>query len=265
MFKIKLIKKYDLVIIPLVYVVFGFFLYLNQDKFIYIPDNRPHGECSFAHEDTMVIDDAVVRGYYARASDPKGVVVHYHGNAGNACDRKWYLPFLINAGWSVFLVEYPGYADPDHKPNTNDILDSVIEIGKYINDKNYQRLAIIGESIGAGPGSWHATKYKADTLILITSFERLSSRAQRAVWIYPASLMLKRDMLVDKWAQSAPSVLIIAAERDTVIPLRHTKRLYESLDPEITTFKVIKGTTHNTLYSHPKFMETIVQHLQQLP
>jgi esterase/lipase len=257
----KFFKRRDLVIVPMAYIILGFILYISQDSLIYLADDRPHGECVALP--TAEVLHGVVRGFYV-SYEGERLAVLYHGNAGNACDRAPLIRSIHGAGYAVLAVEYPGYADPEVRARGTDILANVHDVVAHVETLPYTHVVPVGESIGSAFASYHATLATTSGLVLIAPFERLSARALRAVRIYPVSLMLRQDLLVDEWARTAPSVRIIAAEHDEVIPRRHTDNVYDALDPATTEYVIIPGTSHNTLYGRDTFYEAVTDYLEGL-
>ena len=51
------------------------------------------------------------RGFIStlQASGVKGTIIIFHGNAGTAADRVYYVKALTHLGYRVILAEYPGY------------------------------------------------------------------------------------------------------------------------------------------------------------
>ncbi len=245
----------DIWLIPSIYLLFGLGLFLAQDHLIYLPDTTPTAQCSTPGE--IVETEAGLRGYYLPAADATGLVVVYHGNAGRACHRHFYATPVQGAGHSLLLVEYPGYGEAAPHPNTQTLLDYTNVVAEHINTLNYRSISLVGESIGSGFASYHATHQDIDQLILISPLDTLSRRTQRAMPFYPTRWLLRTDLLVSDWAQSAPDITIIIAERDEVIPTSHSRSVYEALSPEQRTITVIPNARHNDLYRQHAFYTNI--------
>lgn len=257
----RFFARRDIYVVPLVYLLFGLLLTLSQNRLIYLPDNRPFGECPRLPPDAELIDGSF-RGYYF-PSQNETLVVIYHGNAGNACHRSIYASWLAELTVSVLVVEYPGFADPYSRPSTRRSLAMVPSVVEWVEQQSYQSVHLIGESIGSGFASYHSTHDAPDTLVLITPFARLSERAQEAVLIYPARWLLFADLDVATWAASAPRIHIIAAETDSVVPRHHTDRVVAALPEETTTVHIIPGTDHNTLYGSLRFQQALREAIAQ--
>lgn len=245
----------DLWLIPGVYLLFGFILFLSQDRLIYLPDQTPTTQCETPG--TIIETEDGVRGYYLPQPEATTLVVLYHGNAGRACQRHFYTGPVHEAGHSLFLVEYPGYGETEQRPRTDLLLKHTYGVAEHLDTLPYESITLIGESIGSGFASYHATHQSVDHLLLISPLDTLSRRAQRAIPIYPVRLMLRTDLLISEWSSTAPHTTIILAERDEVIPTSHSRAVYEALPSEHRDLIIIEGAGHNTLYSHPDFPRAI--------
>ena len=248
-------SRRDMWVIPGVYVLFGLLLFLFQDRLIYLPDNTPTEQCPTPG--TIVNTEKGMRGYYLPAPEATGIVVVYHGNAGRACNRHFYTQPVHEAEHSLLLIEYPGYAEAARRPNTEKLLQHTYAVAEYLDTLPYESVKLIGESIGSGFASYHATHQAIDHLILISPLDTLSRRAQRAVPFYPTRWLLRTDLRVSEWAVSAPQTTIIIAGRDDVIPTSHSRTVYQALSEDDRKLITIEGANHNNLYGHPDFPKII--------
>ena len=248
-------SRRDIWIIPGVYVLFGLLLFLFQDRLIYLPDNTTTKQCQTPA--TIVNTEQGMRGYYLPAPEASSIVVVYHGNAGRACNRHFYTQPVHKASHSLLLVEYPGYAETARRPNTEKLLQHTYVVAEYLDTLPYESVKLIGESIGSGFASYHATHQAIDHLILISPLDTLSRRTQRAVPFYPTRWLLRTDLRVSEWAVSAPQTTIITAERDDVIPISHSRTVYQTLAENQRKLITIEAANHNSLYGHPAFSKTI--------
>lgn len=231
-------------VVVIAYIFIGGWLYVNQDKMIYFPDDRAIAYCP-ALKGGVQTDMYGTRGYFFQNGTSSKLAVFYHGNAGNICDRAYYRTAIEQAGYSWLFVEYAGYAADGKEPNTNAILGDVKRVSEWVNGKNFARVAVIGESVGSGPASFHASIAEIDRLVLVTSFDHLSSVARGYYPYLPIKLMMKTDLDNVIWASEAKNVLIISGEADTIIPFRHAKKLFDDLPQEKKWHFVLEGVDHN--------------------
>lgn len=250
----------DIWVIPSLYVLFGLFLFLLQDRLIYLPDTTSTTDC--LTPGTVVNTETGLRGYYIPTDQAEGIAVVYHGNAGRACHRHFYIDPVHQAGYSLLLVEYPGYGETGRHPSTGALLEHTYVVAAYLDTLPYTTTALIGESIGSGFASYHATHQTINQLILLSPLDTLSRRTQQAVPLYPTRWLLHNDLLVSTWASAAPHTTVIIAEDDNIIPAAHSRAVYETLPTNQRTLITIAEVGHNDIYRHQDFSLTIATALR---
>jgi len=232
-------------VLVLVYVLFGFLLYLRQDAYIFYPPMIPMEECTDLPNAEIVAQEGT-RAYYIESGTSTKLAVIYHGNAERACDSGYLANWLPQYGYSVLAVEYAGYAgDRSQKPSVALLLRDVEHMNALIKEKNYSELLIIGRSIGAGFAAYHASLASPQKLLLISPFDSLSQLASEHYPLYPMSLMLKTELDNVANASSAEEVLIIHGVKDDVIPIARGESLYKKLPQKEKSFVIIPGSGHD--------------------
>ena len=80
----------------------------------------------------------------------RGTIIVFHGNAGSALDRSYYVHALGRLGYRVILAEYPGYGSRSGKPGENQFTaDAVETVGRAAKQFGHP-LFLLGESLGCG-------------------------------------------------------------------------------------------------------------------
>lgn len=241
----------------LCYIGFCLLIYLYQKNLLFFPDKTSLAHCpslnavgGFHYESP----DKRTRLYHIPTNhpEPKGWILHFHGNAGRACDRLETSKEFLSMGYHLVLSEYPGYAQDASLPSTADILETAEKSYEYIASRNESQLPIIlfGESIGTGPATFLASKNLkyVSALILQTPFPSLSDIGQAHYFYLPVKLLLKHDLATAKWAKdiSIP-VFAFHGDLDEVIPFRLGKQQVQNFSTALVTFWVVKGAHHNDL------------------
>jgi uncharacterized protein len=159
----------------------------------------------------------------------QGRVLILHGNAGCAVYCGHYADTIQQvAALDVYLVEYPGYADRPGKP-TEISLDASA-------DEAFQLLAtngpvyLVGESLGTGVAAYLAGRYPDQVagLIMLAPYHRLAAVAQSHMAIFPVRLLLfDRFPAEDNLRSYRGPLAVLVAGRDTVIPEKFGRRLYD--------------------------------------
>ncbi len=249
--------------IVLVYISLGLFFLLNEKRYVYYPNfptNREFGDCPVLGTAEKIYYKNS-RFYYKKVSER--VVVMYHGNAGNACDRAVFGELFEKLRYSYLIVEYPGYGnDPSGGPSKKRILESVKSIQTFLEEKNYRNVTLLGESLGVGVASYHASTSEVNKLVFISPFYELSDMGGWIGIVYPIHFLMKENYTPWLWLKDVKApMLFVYASDDEIIPRWSVQKLYNSL--KIPKKQVeIERTTHNTMYEHPKFFETIEEYLK---
>ncbi len=118
------------VTLPVIPLIFGYlfmvgFLTLNQDRLLYLPDPTPPSSANLRSRTGSSLvpwppdSGPAFRGYVRAEAGGAfhGTAVVFHGNAGSARDRAFYLDALERHGVRVVLAEYPGYGGRAGNPS----------------------------------------------------------------------------------------------------------------------------------------------------
>lgn len=241
------------------YIYFGVFLAFNQERIIYQPWPQDFEMCE-AFKDAEKVTYNDTRMYVQKGE--KGVVVLYHGNAGSACQRDLYAKLFVQAGYGYIISEYAGYSNDPSKPTHERIKQDVQNVVSYLQENNFTNVLVVGESIGTGMASYHASLQAPQKLLLLSPFASLADIAKRKFWFYPSSLMVDNafdnTQLLSKYSGH---VVIVHGDTDTIISQKSGIQLYESLPTQQKEFISIQDQGHNDLFDSSTTYETIVSFL----
>lgn len=231
------------------YVCLVVFMFLFQKRFLYVPGDTGR---EFAKHLQMECwpDATAFHGYLSQyvPETPRGTAMVWHGNAGTALDRGFYIDALGARGWRVLLMEYPGYGDrPGDLGETSFTADADAAVGAAL-DQFDGPFLFIGESMGNGVASAMLKRYgsRVTGMIMITPWASFPALAQAKFPFLPARWMV-RDQY-DNIANTADfpgPVAIVMAEYDEVIPNAHTLKLFDAM-PEPRKLWTLKQSGHNT-------------------
>ncbi len=239
-------SKIALLILVIFYVGFGIVITLFQERLIYSPFSQDFDNCP-ALSSADKIRFGATRAYYKEAGEK--LVVLYHGNAGSACDRDYWALFFENNGYSYLIVEYEGYSNDGKTPSHNGIKGNVRDVITFIESRQFKEVLVVGESIGSGPASLHASLLPPQKLLLFTAFSSLKDLAHSIYWYYPTSFMVNNAFdNVKSLKNFTGRVLIIHGENDTIIPQKLARTFFENIDSDDKEFVSIAGANHNDIF-----------------
>lgn len=233
------------------YLVLTVAVFLGQRRLLYLPTAAPPDPSQIAIRGLAPWpDDTDYRGLVSRQDQaPRGTVIVFHGNAGAAIDRSYYLRALMPLGHRVLLAEYPGYGGRPGKPGECVLVDDARRTVRLARQAFGAPLYVWGESLGAGVIAAAVAadpELPIDGLVLLTPWASLADLAQSIYWFLPA-----RWLLLDRYDNAANLAgfsgrkAVLIAERDEVIPPRHSRRLYELLPAEKKRW-LFAGAGHNS-------------------
>ena len=241
------------VVAALAYLGLCALLFAFQRSLIYFP--QPRTQSIGLHTMTLQVDEARVLVTARQRSGPDAII--YFG--GNAEDVSYSLPTLTAAfpDHAMYLMHYRGYGGSSGSPSEAALFADALELFDKVSTQ-HQNFVVVGRSLGSGVSLYLASLRPVARLILITPFHSIQALAAQQFPFFPVRWLLRDKFESWKYAEqvSVPT-LIVAAERDEVIPLASTEALYKHFRPGIASLKVISGTSHNTISEHPQYIRLI--------
>jgi fermentation-respiration switch protein FrsA (DUF1100 family) len=229
-------------------------IWLFQRRLIYFPLNEPvppaasvlptAEEISFQTEDGLPL-----RGWFVPALGAiRFTVLVFNGNAGDRSYRAPLAAGLARKGLSVLLFDYRGYGGNPGNPSERGLVSDARAARAYLEsrpDVDSDKIAYFGESLGAAVAVTLAVERAPAALILRSPFTSLSDMGRLHYPFLPTGPLLRdRFDSVGRIGRVAYPVLIVAGERDQIVPLGQSRRLYDAIS---TTGRlvVVPGADHN--------------------
>jgi len=202
-------------------------------------------EVSFEAEDGFRLG-----GWFIPAEREGGgaAVLVFNGNAGDRSFRAPLATVLSRAGLSVMLFDYRGYGGNPGSPSESGLIADARAARACLLEQtgvSPERVVYFGESLGSAVAVALAAEQPPAALVLRSPFASMVSLGRRHYPYLPVGLLL-RDRFASRRriARVSCPVLILAGERDAIVPLRESKRLYDAA-PEPKRLVVIPGADHN--------------------
>jgi len=130
--------------------------------------------------------------------DTKGTVLVFHGNAGAALHRIYYIEALQSLGYRVIIAEYPGYGVRSGTPSEAALIKDGIVTAKLALREFKEPLFLCGESLGSGvvAGIIASHEVPVKGLLLITPFDGMAKVAQHHYWFFLARWLLLINLII---------------------------------------------------------------------
>ncbi len=165
-------------------------------------------------------------------SQPRGTVVVFHGNAGTAVSRRYYIDALESRGYHVVLAEYPGYGGRPGELSEKSFVADARRTARRAREAFGSPLYLWGESMGCGVASALAAdpELGPQGVVMLTPWDSLLNEGKALFPWLPVRFFLRDayDNVANLAGYKGP-VAVIMSDRDEVVPNRLTQRLYESL------------------------------------
>ena len=223
-----------------------------QDRFIYFPENASIESLTGGGLRAWPTTETF-RGLVGEPSGtPRGTAIVFHGNAGHAGHRSFYATALTRLGLRVILAEYPGYGSRDGAPGEESLAADAQQTIALAHRLYGTPPLLIGESLGAGVAVLAGSRERdmIACLLLITPWDRLEHvAAYHYPWLPVKWLIRDRYDSITYLASFDRPVLVVVAERDSIVPAQFGKALYNAL-PGPKQLMVVKAAEHNDWISH---------------
>lgn len=246
-------------------------LYFSQERLIFhrqpAPGMPPNArDVLIARVAIPTGDGLELGGWLARpaaAGDgPLPLVIYFGGNAeevSHMVARTGSMP-----GWALLALNYRGYGGNPGNPSEQALCADSLSIHEWVAgrpDVDPARIVAFGRSLGSGPAVYLAAQRPLAGVVLVTPYDSLRAVAQRLYPFAPVSLLLKHNF---DSASRAPGIatplLVLAAGRDTVVPIRHARNLYAKWGgPKV--WRDFPQSGHNDLDAEPGYWSAVAEFL----
>ncbi len=236
-------------------------LFLRQRSFLYFPQPRASdapGEL-LALPITGGPPGGRVLVTVRRRPGPKALL--YFG--GNAEDVAGQLPLLEAAlpEHTLYLLHYRGYGGSSGQPSERALVADALALFDRVR-ADHGSIGVIGRSLGSAVAVQLAARRPVERLVLVTPFDSIEAVATQRFPLVPVGLLLQDRYRSD---QAAPRVgaptLLIAAERDEVIPRANTETLLASFRPGVASLVVVPVEGHNAVEGSPGYLPLLREFL----
>lgn len=228
-----------------------------QRKLMYFPDTarvapRAVGLAGVEELVLETADGERLIAWFAPARKGRATFLYFHGNGGNVSYRADRIRAFMQRGNGIFMLSYRGYGGSTGSPSER----ALVADGRLAYDALVargvppQQIVLYGESLGAGIAVPVAAEREVAALVLEAPFTSAVDVAARAYWFLPVrALMWDRFEIVELIGKVDAPVLVLHGERDSVVPARLGRALYEAAS-EPRALALYPQAGHEDLYAH---------------
>ncbi len=224
------------------------------NKLAFFPNSVPADETLSLPKgcETIVVttsDGEKLHCLWVESQPAAGVIIYFHGNAGNIYGRIPGLVKLSEFGWSVLGVSYRGYGKSTGSPSEKGIYKDAQAAVSFVQTRlgiPPHRIVLCGRSIGSAAAIDVCQSNTPAGLILITPLTSGKEMAKKMGLGALSGLAGGAFNNMAKLDTIESPLLIVHGTDDTIVPFYMGKQLYDAYaGPK--TFVRIQNGDHNSL------------------
>jgi len=252
-----------------IYLILGLLLFFFQSSLLYFP-NTPSREIfatpksiGLGYESvTIETDDGLsLDGWFIPAADPRGVLLFFHGNAGNMSHRLESIKVFNDLRLSIFIFDYRGYGRSDGKPSEQGIYRDAAAAWRYLTERRQiakESIVFFGRSLGGAIAAHLAGRNCPGALILESVFTSVPDLASQLYPIFPVRWLSRfRYQAKSSLKSVACPVLVVHSRHDEIVPFRHGRALYDAANEPKQFLELHGGHNDGFLVSGQKYLDGI--------
>jgi fermentation-respiration switch protein FrsA (DUF1100 family) len=247
-------------------------VWLGQRRLIYFPDTRPPSlsgaGLAGAETVTFATPDGLRLGAWFLAGSgppPRPTVIVFNGNAGHRAYRAPLASALAHHGMNVLLTDYRGYGGNPGTPTEEGLATDARAARAYVLERpdiDRARIIYFGESLGAAVALRLAVEHPPSALILRSPFASLILAGQYHYPMLPVRWLIRDGFpSIDRAPQVRVPVLVIAGTHDSIVPIEHTRLLYDAIVAPKTFVEVAADHNDEALLDGEEMVRAIVRFL----
>ncbi|MFD1615017.1 alpha/beta hydrolase [Gelatiniphilus marinus] len=238
-------------------------LYFLQEKMLFFPTVLEQGyqyRFSKPFEELFLKtdNDAVINAIHFKAENPKGVILYFHGNAGNLSRWGLVTEYFVEKQYDVLIMDYRTYGKSTGKLSEKALYTDAQFCYDYLKAHYPENgITLYGRSLGTGIAAYLAFKNKPKQLVLETPYYSITDVAKTRFPMLPVETLLKYKLPTHQYLEgvSCP-ITIFHGTQDRVVPMDSAKKLL-NLNMENLNFVTIDGGNHGDLINYDLYHREI--------
>ncbi len=235
-----------------------------QEKLIFLPTKLPQEytysfSAPFEELFLSTPDGAKLNALWFKKQESRGLILYFHGNAGNLSRWGTIVQPLVWKGYDVLIMDYRTYGKSTGTLS-EEALYADAQLFYDFGQRHYQEEEIIlyGRSLGTGMATRLAAENNPSLLLLETPYySLLDLGARRFPWL-PVGWFMKYPFRSYQAVQKVKCpIRIFHGTEDRVVPFDSGQKLYRSIPGDDKEFFAIQGGGHNNLASFPDFQQAV--------
>ncbi|MCF8200323.1 MAG: alpha/beta hydrolase [Sulfuritalea sp.] len=196
-----------------------------------------------------------------------GLVLFFHGNAGNIAHRLDYLNMFHSLGLATLIIDYRGYGRSSGSPSEEGTYldaEAAWRHATKVLDFPANRIVLFGESLGGGVAAQLATQHRPAALVLASTFSSVPDMGAELYPLLPVRLLARiRYNTLDRLTQVDCPLLVIHSRNDDIIPFAHGRRLFATARPPKRILEIEGGHNEGFVFARADWVRALDDFLKQ--
>ena len=240
-----------------------------QEKFIFLPTQLPQDytysfNSEFEEFNLTSDDGAQLNALHFKSQNPKGVILYFHGNAGDLSRWGEIAQDFLKYDYDVIVMDYRGYGKSTGKRSEVNLFKDAQLFYDYASQLfSKDEIVLYGRSLGCSIAIHVASNNPCQKLILETPFFNLTDVAQDRFPFLPMKPILKYRLASNDYIEKVKApIRIFHGTEDRVVAYDSGKRLFEAIPFSDKKMYTIPNGKHNNLSEFNEYQNAIRLELQ---
>jgi fermentation-respiration switch protein FrsA (DUF1100 family) len=250
------------------YLMIGTTLYFLQEKIIFRPTvlNKSYVyKFSFPYEELFfkADDGAVINALHFKAENSKGVILYFHGNAGDLSRWGKITTYFVEKDYDVLVMDYRSYGKSTGTLSEHALYSDAQLCYDYLKEHYKENeISVYGRSLGTGIATYTASKNKPKQLILETPYYSIIDVAKYRFPFFAIEQLIHYKLPTHEFIKNVDcKISMLHGTDDYVVPFKSGEKLFQVAPQNFTSFTVIENGSHNDLIKfdsyHTKIKEIL--------
>ncbi|MBE15703.1 MAG: alpha/beta hydrolase [Cytophagaceae bacterium] len=243
-------------------------LYFFQENLIFHPSPLPTSysfdfESPF-EEVTLEAQQARLHGIHFTQPQPKGVILYFHGNAGNLARWGELVQPLVAMNYAVIVMDYRQFGKSSGALSQESLYQDALQWYAFAKAQyDNTPITLYGRSLGTTFATYVASKNEGERLILETPFYSIANEAKSRFPFLPVDALVKYPFPTYSFINEVTApITIVHGTADGVVDYSHGKRLYEHINSDQKELITIPEGGHNNLSDYPTYQQALYEMLE---
>ncbi|MDH4099281.1 MAG: alpha/beta hydrolase [Nitrospirota bacterium] len=212
-------------------------VFVFQSRLLYFPVKTIEAtpaEAGLAFEPVRIAteDGVELDGWFVPANKPRGVLLFFHGNAGNISHRLDSLRIFNKLDLSVLIFDYRGYGRSGGSPSEEGTYKDAEAAWRYLAEQRHipaEKMVYFGRSLGSSIAAWLAVRHPPRALIVESGFTSVPDLAAELYPFLPVRSLSRFDYPTAEYLRNVECpVMVVHSSDDEIIPFDHGRRLHDA-------------------------------------